>query len=143
MIPNFTKEGILPPGIHYASFEEVKKRYSTNSYRVKLLTGLSEAIDSLKLAGCKMVFLDGSFISNKEFPGDFDACWEIQDVDPLLLNPILLDFTNNRAAQKAKYGGELFPSNLNADFAGNTFLDFFQIDKNLAIPKGIIAIKLS
>jgi len=58
------------------------------------------------------------------------------------LDPILLDFTNRRAAQEAKYGGELFPSLQRADPAGNTFLEFFQIDKRTGEAKGIVALDL-
>jgi hypothetical protein len=63
-------------------------------------------------------------------------------VDGERLDPVLLDFTDRRAAQKAKYGGELFPSLAFADPAGNTFLEFFQIDKSTGKAKGIIAIDL-
>ena len=143
MIPKFTKEGLLPPGVHYASFEEVKNRYGSNTYRIMLLKGLKLAIDSLRFAGCRQIFLDGSFISNIDLPGDFDACWDLHGVDPNIIDPVLLDFSNNRASQKAKYGGELFPSNFQANKTGRTFLEFFQIDKNLSILKGIICIKLN
>jgi len=34
--------------------------------------------------------------------GDFDACWEAGGVDPAVLDPVLLDFSALRAAQKAK-----------------------------------------
>ncbi len=65
-----------------------------------------------------------------------------REVDGDGLDLVLLDFTNRRAAQKAKYGGELFPSVGLADPAGNTFLEFFQLDKRSGEAKGIIAIEL-
>lgn len=43
------------------------------------------------------------------------------------------------AAQKAKYGGELFPANGPADPAGKAFFDFFQVDRE-GQRKGIVAI---
>lgn len=54
----------------------------------------------------------------------------------------LLDFTDRRATQKAKYGGELFPADLSADPAGTRFLDYFQQDKTTGKPKGIVALDL-
>jgi hypothetical protein len=57
------------------------------------------------------------------------------------LEPLLLDFKNKRAAQKAKYGGELFPASHTADRQGKTFLEFFQQDRD-GNPKGIIQINL-
>lgn len=79
----------------------------------------------------------------KEVPGDFDACWEVTGVDATLLDPVLLIFDPGRFTQKAKYGGELFPAESVADSRTNdTFLEFFQIDKESGSPKGIIAIDL-
>jgi len=82
--------------------------------------------------------------NNKEFPGDFDVCWKDDNVDLKLLlevDPVLLDFRQKRAAQKAKYGGELFLASTIADARGQTFLDFFQRDRD-GNPKGIIEIHL-
>ena len=75
-------------------------------------------------------------------PGDFDACWDEIDVDPDLLDPVLLEFSNSRAAQKAKFSGELFPASGDADGKGTSFVTFFQIDKATGDQKGIVAIDL-
>ena len=72
------------------------------------MAGLREAMQSLKNAGCRTVYIDGSFVTDKEIPGDFDACWEEAWVDPLKLDPVLLTFADGRAAQKAKYLGSCF-----------------------------------
>ena len=55
---------------------------------------------------------------------------------------MLLDFRHARAAQKAKYLGELFVANLAAAPDGTRFLDFFQIDKITGHAKGIVALDL-
>ena len=55
---------------------------------------------------------------------------------------MLLSFGNRRAAQKAKYHGELFPSSAVADELGTAYLYFFQRNKQTGEPKGIIAIDL-
>jgi hypothetical protein len=47
-----------------------------------------------------------------------------------------------RAAQKARYGGELYPAEWPADADGTTYLDFFQHDR-LKQQKGIIALDLT
>lgn len=65
--------------------------------------------------------------------------WTLQLLQQL--DPVLLDFSNKRAAQKAKYGGELFISSFIADAQGRTFLDFFQEDRN-GNPKGIVEVHL-
>lgn len=142
MIPAFDAGGNLPPGIHRAGWDEIVTRFAINSRRRQLADGLLEALRSLKHAGCRAVYLDGSFVTAKELPGDFDACWEIAGVDADRLDRELLDFSNRRAAQKARYGGELFPAETAADPAGTTFLDYFQHDRDTGQPKGIVAIDL-
>lgn len=142
MIPLFDAAGNLPPGIHWATWDEIVERFGTSTHRTELLDGLKRALQALAYAGCRTVYVDGSFVTAKEIPGDFDACWDPTKVDGDRLDPVLLDFTNRRAAQKAKYGGELFPSMSFADPAGNTFLEFFQLDKRTGEAKGIIAIEL-
>jgi hypothetical protein len=107
-----------------------------------LLNGLHEALMLLKAAGCRWIYLDGSFVTNKSEPGDFDACWSIDGVGVERLDPVFLDFANSRAAQKRRFGGELFPAELPEGASGKTFLQFFQMDKGTGEPKGILAIDL-
>ncbi|MGB5970010.1 MAG: hypothetical protein WBG70_16965 [Spirulinaceae cyanobacterium] len=142
MIPLFNQDGNLPPGVHCADWKEFKQKFGINSHRLKLLEGLKAALDSLSKAGCQTIYIGGSFITAKEYPNDFDGCWDTQGVDPNLLDPILLNFDHKRQAQKTKYLGELFLASSPADSAGKTFLEFFQVDRN-GNQKGIVAIDLS
>ncbi|NER51704.1 MAG: hypothetical protein F6J92_34700 [Symploca sp. SIO1A3] len=141
MIPKFNSDGNLPSGVHWATWQEFTARFGTTPHRQRLLRGLKSALDSLSKADCQTVYIDGSFVTEKENPNDFDGCWDMTGVDPKLLDPILLNFDNKRAAQKVKYQGELFPASFSADGVGNTYLDFFQTDRN-GNPKGIVAIDL-
>ena len=106
------------------------------------MAGLSAAVENLKSAGCQIVYVNGSFVTNKAVPNDFDACWEEAGVDPTILDPVLLTFDSGRVTQKAKYLGELFPASTIADRDGFSSLEFFQTDKDTGRPKGIIAIDL-
>lgn len=78
----------------------------------------------------------------KVAPADFGGCWEVNGVDLARLDPVLLTFAQRRAAQKAKYGGELFPADWAADAHGTSFLRFFQRDRASGRPRGIITIDL-
>ena len=102
MIPGFDAAGNLPPGIHFSSWDEFAQRYGTTDHRKRLLEGLAAALSSLKQAGCRTAYIDGSFITTKEVPDDFDGCWDPTGVDDTLLDPVLLDFDNKRAAQDRK-----------------------------------------
>jgi len=87
------------------------------------------------------VWIDGSFVTEKEAPNDFDACWEINGVDVALLDPVILDVNPPRFAQHVKYGGDILP-NVNVGNIGSLFVEFFQIDKDTGDPKGIIELDL-
>ena len=134
--------GNLPPGVHESSWAELEAAFGSTQWRQHLLSGLRAALEALRVAGCRRVYVDGSFVTAKEVPGDFDGCWEAEDVDYEALDPVLLDFRDRRAAQKAKFGGEMFVASWGADPEGTRFLDFFQIDKNTGDAKGIVAIDL-
>ena len=144
MIPVYDEQGNLPPGIHVADWQEFKNRYGYNSYRRELLNGLEAGMEILRRAGCKRIYVDGSFITTKEQPGDFDACWDATEVDIDLLDalePAFLELRPPRKSQKEKFGGEFFPADIPASLSGQIFKDFFQVDKN-GNPKGIVVIEL-
>lgn len=132
--------GYLPPGIHNASWSEVASRFSKNGHRTRLLQGLLAALTNLTRAGCRSLLLDGSFVTEKELPEDYDGAWDPAGVDPDRLDPVLLDFSNGRAAMKSKYMGELFPATFMAA-PGVLFRDFFLKDRS-GLPKGVILIDL-
>jgi hypothetical protein len=142
MIPECKSNGLLPAGIHQGSWDEFKRKFGGTLHRRKLLSGLQMAARNLKSAGCKRIFVNGSFITSKQQPNDFDALWDIDGVDPEKLDPVFLDFSERRTAQKAKYFGEFFPAQMVETGTDRLFLDFFQIDKETGIPKGIVEINL-
>jgi hypothetical protein len=145
MIPDFEKNGNLPPGVHWAEWEEFKEIFGTNLTRQRMVDGLELAMTQLKAAGCRTIYIDGSFVTSKQKPGDFDACWEDNGVDINYLEsiaPALFNFALRRAEQKIKYKGEIFPSNYPANDSGTAYIDFFQFDTRTNTRKGIIAIDL-
>ena len=134
---------VLPPGIHWSSLAEIGARFATNEHRVKLFTGFTSVTEALRFAGCTTIYLDGSFVTEKELPKDYDGCWEPTGVQVAKLDPVLLDFSNLRAAQKRKYLGEMFLATTTMEISGSTFFDFFQIEKSTGQKKGIIGIRAS
>ena len=132
----------LPPGIHWSDLPEIKGRFAISPHRERLFDGFERVVAALKAAHCSTVYLDGSFVTAKPVPGDFDGCWEPAGVQANLLDPILLQFDQQRAAQKKKYFGEMFISDWPATQSGTLFLDFFQVDKASGKPKGIIGLKI-
>ena len=138
----FGADGLLLSGVHWTNWEDFTRKFGGNPWRQKLISGLRAALENLKGAGCRTVYVNGSFVTDKVLPNDYDACWEEDGVDPEALDPVLLTFDLGRATQKAKYMGELFPASVIANSEGLSFLQFFQTDKSTGKPKGIIAIDL-
>ncbi len=132
--------GYLPCGVHQALWGEVTPRFGGNGHRSRLIGGLLAALRNLAGAGCRSILLDGSFVSERDLPEDYDGAWDTMGVDPALLDPVLLDFSNGRAAMKSKYLGELFPAAA-AAAPGILYRDFFMKDRN-GVPKGVVQIDL-
>jgi hypothetical protein len=143
VIPEFDENGNLPPGVHFCEWEEFIERFGTNDRRLLLMRGLQMAMEQLKAANCRTIYINGSFVTIKPDPRDFDACWDREDVDYDYLRknaPRLLNHWD-RSAQKSKYKGEIFPSDQPVGHYDLTSIELFQRDRQLN-PKGLIAIDL-
>lgn len=143
MIPKLSRvSGFLPPGIHPANWADVQEAFGQSPKRKLLLDGLLKACIALRVAGVQYLYLDGSFVSAKRNPGDWDACYSGKGVDSSKMDPVLLDYTNRREAQKKKYQGEVFVAEADATGLREPYLSFFQKDKNTGRPKGLLCIDL-
>ena len=96
--------------IHWAPWQEIQSRFGFSSRRRQLLGGLRMALEVLNRAGCSRVYIDGSFVTVKLEPGDYDACRDIDGVNVEALDSVFLDFSKGRMAQKREYFGEFFPA---------------------------------
>jgi hypothetical protein len=141
VIPPFLSSGLLPKGIHQADWSEIERVFGSNAHRLRLLKGLLAGLKALHVAGCTLAYIDGSFVTAKSEPGDFDICYESSTMDFSLLDSVLKDFSNHRTAQKQKFGGEFFESEAEAIPDGTLYIDFFQMTKD-GKHKGIISIEL-
>ncbi|KUJ49772.1 DUF6932 family protein [Chryseobacterium sp. JAH] len=143
MAISFQPNGNLSEGVYIMSLENFEKQFGVNNYRKMLINGLKLGMSHLKDCGCKRIFIDGSFVTTKELPGDFDACWDADGVDLDKLESIygtLLDFSDERKKQKELYSGEFFPAQAPAS-EDLIYFYFFQQDKD-ENPKGIVQINL-
>lgn len=137
----FNAAGLLFPGIHKIAWNEFYRQYSFSDRREFLFSGMKDALIHFKSAGCVKVYIDGSFVTKKVEPGDYDACWDMTGVNLRLLDPMFyfgLQF--GTTPQKLKYFGEFYPASIIELRSGLTFLDFFQTDRITGNRKGIIEI---
>jgi hypothetical protein len=143
VLPRLTEDGCLPEGVHEASLAELGDRFGRQSAaRRRLFNGLTRAIENLREAGVRRVYVDGSFVTDKQVPNDVDGCWEANvDVDLGKLEEVFLDFGGRRRRMKEKYGVDFFPCSYTEGDTRKAFLGFFQVDKE-GRAKGIVAIEL-
>ncbi|WP_208854891.1 DUF6932 family protein [Chromobacterium haemolyticum] len=132
---------VLPPGIHTATLQEIENFFAINNERRAIFNGLYAAAKALADAGCQKLYIDGSYVTGKPIPGDFDGCWVPDGVDPNKLDPVLLDFGCGRKNQKSKYLGELFIEGIEGQ-SGLPFSTFFQREKHSGKQKGILTVDL-
>lgn len=139
-IPVLSANGELPPGEHQATVDEIEITFgSTSARRKDLMQGLREGIHNFEKSGVWTIWIDGSFITDKNEPNDIDGCWEYTSaVDIVKLDPV---FLANRIDMKKKYGLDFFISNFIETGSGLPFPKFFQINRD-GDPKGIIVVKL-
>lgn len=145
MLPPFDDRGLLPAGIHPAGWSEFRERFAWNAIRAAQFGGLRRAATILARFGCGKLYLDGSYVTEKELPGDYDAIWDAGGVDLEGLQAVepffLLNFPTDHEVLKIKFGGEFFPVQMTEGRSGRPFLDFFQIDKETGGPKGIVSLQ--
>lgn len=136
MVPNLKKTGLLPAGIHPATWNELVEKFGFNEHRLQLLDGLKKGLNVLIEYGCKEACVDGSFVTSKVKPGDIDVCYDNTHMNWKRFTkdyPEFISLKNGISIQKQKYNSEFYAYNAYDD----NILHYFQFDKNNN-PKGIV-----
>ena len=136
MIPDFDASGYLPSGEHLASWAEFRSRFGWNSHRLRLLDGMLRMAQNLRDAGVDFFLVDGSFVTAKELPSDYDVCCDFSGANIGVMDWDLTD----RELSKLKYGGEVFPDQHQAHNL-HTYREFFQRDRS-GTPKGVVRLRM-
>jgi hypothetical protein len=105
MIANVDSNGSLPPGIHTATLVEVETKFAYNTKRKELFTGLARVITILREAKCWEIHLDGSYITTKEEPTDYDLCFEPTGLEK---TEELFALLSQKEGRKTEYLGDIF-----------------------------------
>ncbi|AVR89037.1 DUF6932 family protein [Thauera aromatica] len=79
MIPEHDEHGLLPPGIHACTLDEVRRRFCWTDRRTLLFNGLRKLINEwwLPQGIDGSVLIDGSFSRTKAEPEDIDAVFDL------------------------------------------------------------------
>lgn len=78
----FDVNGNLPEDI-VLKFVEVEKYFGYNLKRKRLIQNLFETAKKFAEIGCKVMYVNGSFVTSKKTPGDIDVAFDISEVDYL------------------------------------------------------------
>lgn len=115
-IPPFREDGWLPIGHHSVTWEEIVTHFGGDptSKRAMLTRKLLTFRDGLRSCGCVgRIILDGSFISAKPIPGDFDMLLVLQpniqqmkDSDPQLARLLDTEMSENQDGYSVFYAPE-------------------------------------
>ncbi|MDH5415200.1 MAG: hypothetical protein OEW87_13775 [Flavobacteriaceae bacterium] len=141
-IPSLNENGELDEGEYEATLDEIAVVYGLSSDRRKvLMQGLREAAENLEKAGVKKIWVNGSFITDKDEPNDIDGCWEYNDLmDLSAIDPVFLS-KNSRAEVKEKYGLGFFIAQRIEGRSKKPFPKFFQVNRD-GDAKGILFVEL-
>lgn len=147
MIPNLVyyqnvEHMVLPEGIHESSFREVEDVLTFSERRELLFNGLIQGSMALCGAGCSILYLDGSFVTLKVEPGDYDAVWDTQGVNFNILDSVFKENKPPRLSQKNKFLGEYLPTEYIEDGRSTYMIEFFQDIRHSVVKKGILKINL-
>jgi len=142
----FTSDGyrVLPEGIWEVTIEEIEKKLLFSPRRIELFEKLKKALSDLKTIGCKCVFIDGSFVTDKilDNKSDIDVCFDETDIDWSNLQIFHPIFLEEGKRQKYVYECEFYAAYSKELNYNILFIDFFQQIKSTKLKKGILKLKL-
>ena len=147
-LPAFRDDGWLPEGPHQATWEEIVARFgdAPGSQRARVLSSLlawRDAVLSKGMGG--LVILNGSFISRKEAPGDFDLVFFYDEATKALVlrDTAAKALTDYQACRAAGFSGDVFafPASLRLLSPLLAGTDMFDFDRR-GTPKGVVEVLL-
>lgn len=142
-LPKFTSHGILPKGIHESSLEEIRERfcsYGDVERREELFKSLCSYIETVRKHNVEFyICIDGSYVTQKESPGDLDVLI-LYDFE--YYNKEWGELISDKTAS-LKYKGLQILSEFIDSYGEDDLLDFAQdVKDNPSLRKGIVRVIL-
>ena len=146
-IPDPNPAGLLPPGVHDCSIDEVLERFGVfneTDRRVDLGRRLSAFHQELLEANVAVALIvDGSFVTAKAAPGDIDVALVLRsDLDLRVLVPPFQYNPRSKGYVKKKYGFDFFFCFEGQDEILEPLLTYFSQTKEGIGTKGVLRIPL-
>jgi hypothetical protein len=109
MLPPFNERGDLPAGIHRATLQEIDERFGSGEARRRLVGTLRHLYRLAEQTGYLERFLIfGSFVTNKEMPGDVDVVLVMGETFKLEEAPRESRTLFSHADADARFGASVF-----------------------------------
>ena len=146
-LPALREDGWLPEGHHETTWEEIVAAFGggPGSPRAGVLARLLEWRDAARSKGLTgRIMLDGSFISRKPVPGDFDLIFVYDEATEALLNrdPEAQNLIDYSRCKEAGYGDVFSMSAVMVrEHPAFCRTDLFDTDKS-GRPKGVVEVSL-
>jgi hypothetical protein len=85
-IPDFNQYGLLPDGIHICSLHDVQNKLTWTDKRSKLFERLTIFLNTelLRHFPVETIYLDGSFVTDKDCPDDTDIVLDLTQSEPAI-----------------------------------------------------------
>jgi len=148
VLPDFRDDGWLPTGHHAAIWQEVALRFGgeQDSRRAAVLFSLLQWRDAVRAkAMAGMVILDGSFVSRKEVPGDFDLVFLYDEAaeERVRADPEARALIDYQRCREMGFLGDIFalPASLQKFSPQLSGLSMFDFDRQ-GTAKGVVEVML-
>lgn len=110
-IPRTNEYGLLPPGIHPCTLSEAESFFCWNDHRRALWLKFQHVMDEFRAFGFHHpLFLDGSFVTDKEIPGDVEVIMDVAHVDDYAAGLVVLFCFRHHDRLHAEWAVDLYPN---------------------------------
>ena len=80
-IPSLDKHGLLPSGVYDCSLQEISEVFATNKHRGQLFGNLLSCLhNEIRPLFDSPIYINGSFVTDKDHPEDVDVALELEGV---------------------------------------------------------------
>lgn len=145
--PPLNEDGLLPPGIHDCSLQELGERFGTfhsTDRRPRLYEKLQEYLTQVRSTGLVVaVIVDGSFVTSKPDPGDIDLILVLPSHHDFSaeLQPLAYNVLSRRRVGRG-YGFDVLVARENSREFREYTLDFQRVRGQEHLRKGMLRIRL-
>lgn len=146
-IPNLNTLGLLPPGRHVCTADEIAGRFGAfhgGEQRPQLMQKLMAFIAEARASGIvSSLLVDGSFVTAKPAPNDIDLVVVVPETHDFSadLQPLEYNVVSKRRVQR-RYGFDIFVARENSPEHGKWVEFFEQVRLEPGARKGILHLRL-